>query len=162
LTDPKIYQEFLISYRKLFFGGTGTMRRIVLLLMILSLVSVGCVTTQERLLDSDTSQVQLRSIQTRAFDTTDKVKTLRTVIATLQDLGFVIDKADSTLGIVSATKLQGYILRMTVTVRPRGDTQLLVRANAQYNVEPIKDPELYQQFFISLEKAMFLTAHHAD
>jgi len=138
------------------------MKQIVLVLIILSLVFVGCATTQERLFDSDTSQVQLRSIQTRAFDTKDKIKTLRTVIATLQDLGFVIDKADSTLGIISATKLEDYILRMTVTVRPRGETQLLVRANAQYNVEPIKDPVLYQQFFISLEKAMFLTAHHAD
>ena len=138
------------------------MRQIVLVLIMLSLIFVGCATTQERLLDSGTSQLQLRSIQTRAFDTKDKVKTLRTVIATLQDLGFVIDKADSTLGIVSATKLEDYILRITVTVRPRGETQLLVRANAQYNVEPIKDPELYQQFFTSLEKAMFLTAHHAD
>jgi hypothetical protein len=138
------------------------MRQIVLVLIILSLAFVGCVTTQERLLDSDTSQLQLRSIQTRAFDTKDKVKTLRTVIATLQDLGFVIDKADSTLGIVSATKLEDYILRITVTVRPRGETQLLVRANAQYNLEPIKDAKLYQQFFTSLERAMFLTAHHAD
>jgi len=139
------------------------MRQVALVLIILSLVFVGCATTtQERLLDSDTSQVQLRSIQTRAFDTKDKVKTLRTVIATLQDLDFVIDKADSTLGIVSATKLENYFLRITVTVRPRGETQLLVRANAQYNVEPIKDPKLYQQFFTSLEKAMFLTAHDAD
>ena len=102
------------------------MRQIVLVLIILSLFFVGCATTQERLLDSDTSQVQLRSIQTRSFDTKDKVKTLRTVIATLQDLGFVIDKADSKLGIVSATKLEHYILRITVTVRPRGETQLLV------------------------------------
>ncbi len=131
--------------------------------MIVSLLLVvGCATTQQRLLDSDSSQVQLRSIQTRAFDTTDKEKTLRTVISTLQDLGFVIDKADATLGTVSATKLKYYALRMTVTVRPRGETQLLVRANAQYNVKPVIDPEPYQQFFTSLEKAMFLTAHQAD
>jgi hypothetical protein len=51
---------------------------------------------------------------------------------------------------------------MTVTVRPRGETQLLVRANAQYDVQPVTDPEPYQQFFTSLEKAMFLTAHQAD
>jgi hypothetical protein len=121
-----------------------------------------CATTQQRLLDSESSQVQLRSIQTRAFDTTDREKTLRTVMATLQDLGFVLDKADATLGTVSATKLKNYALRMTVTVRPRGETQLLVRANAQYNVHPVTDPEPYQQFFTSLEKAMFLTAHNAD
>ena len=138
------------------------MRQIALILIVISLFFVGCATTQQHLLDSDASQVQLRSIQTRAFDTTDKEKTLRTVMATLQDLGFVIDKADSTLGTVSATKLKQYALRITVTVRPRGETQLLVRANAQYNVEPITDPEPYQQFFKSLEKAMFLTAHQSD
>ena len=133
----------------------------VLVLTVFSLL-VGCATTQQRLLDSDSSQVQLRSIQTRAFDTTDKEKTLRTIMSTLQDLGFVIDKADATLGTVSATKLKNYALRMTVTVRPRGETQLLVRANAQYNVKPVTDPEPYQQFFTSLEKAMFLTAQQAD
>ena len=134
----------------------------VLILIVFSLFIVGCATTQQRLLDSDSSQVQLRSIQTRAFDTTDKEKTLRTVISTLQDLEFVIDKADATLGTVSATKLKNYALRITVTVRPRGETQLLVRANAQYNVQSVTDPEPYQQFFASLEKAMFLTAHQVD
>ena len=133
-----------------------------LILIASVFIFTGCATTQQRLLDSESSQVQLRSIQTRAFDTIDKEKTLRTVMSTLQDLGFVLDKADATLGTVSATKLKGYALRMTVTVRPRGETQLLVRANAQYNVQPVTDPEPYQQFFTSLEKAMFLTAHQAD
>ena len=133
-----------------------------LILIVFSLLVVGCATTQQRLLDSDSSQVQLRSIQTRAFETTDKEKTLRTIMSTLQDLGFVIDKADATLGTVSATKLKNYALRITVTVRPRGETQLLVRANAQYNVQPVTDPEPYQQFFTSLKKAMFLTAHQVD
>lgn len=136
--------------------------KLSLLLVALVVFLTGCATTQQRLLDSEASQVQLRSIQTRAFDTTDKEKTLRTVMATLQDLGFVLDKADATLGAVSATKLKGYALRMTVTVRPRGTTQLLVRANAQYNVQPVTDPEPYQQFFAALEKAMFLSAHQAD
>lgn len=137
-------------------------RKFSLILIASVFFFTGCATTQQRLLDSDSSQVQLRSIQTRAFDTTDKEKTLRTIISTLQDLEFVIDKADATLGTVSATKLKHYALRITVTVRPRGETQLLVRANAQYNVTPITDPELYQQFFVALEKAMFLTAHQAD
>lgn len=134
----------------------------LLVLFVFLLLAVGCATTQQRLLDSDSSQVQMRSIQTRAFDATDKEKTLRTIMSTLQDLGFVIDKADATLGTVTATKLEYYALRITVTVRPRGETQLLVRANAQYNVQPITDPELYQQFFAALQKSMFLTAHQAD
>jgi hypothetical protein len=131
-------------------------------MMALVLFASGCATTQERLLDSDSSQVQLRSIQTRAFDTTDREKTLRTVMATLQDLGFVIDQADSMLGTVTATKLNRYALRITVSIRPRGETQTLVRANCQYEDKPVIDPEPYQQFFTSLEKAMFLAAHQVD
>jgi len=136
--------------------------RVAAIVIVVSLSVAGCATTQQRLFDSDSSQMQLRSIQTRAFDTKDKEKTLRTVISTLQDLGFVIDKADATLGTVSATKLNNYAVRITVTVRPRGETRLLVRANAQYNIEPVTEPESYQQFFVALEKAMFLTAHQAD
>lgn len=128
----------------------------------LLLILVGCVSTKDQLLETNTSQVQIREIQTRVFDSTDKEKLLRTVISTLQDLGFVIDKADYTLGSVTGTKLNQYALRMTVTVRQRGETQSLVRANAQYQTVAVEDPEPYQQFFISLEKALFLTAHQVD
>lgn len=118
--------------------------------------------SRQQVLATNQSAVQLRSFQSRAFDTTDQNRTLRTVIATLQDLGFVIDKADSLLGSVSATKLDSYALRMTVSVRARGGTQLLVRANAQYNVRAVEDPQPYQQFFEALQKAMFLTAHEVE
>ena len=108
------------------------------------------------------SQVELRQIQTRYYDTKDRRSTLRSVIATLQDLGFVIDKADYDLATISATKLQDYEIRMTVTVRERGDTQLAVRANARFNQRPIEDAAAYQDFFTSLDKAMFLTLHKVD
>ena len=134
----------------------------ILGLAALLMVFASCATTSERLLESNSSQVELRSFQTRAFDTTDKETTLRTVIATLQDLGFVIDKAELDLGSVTATKLDNYAIRMTVTVRPRGETQLLVRANGQYEVKPIVEPEPYQKFFAALGKAMFLEAHEVE
>ncbi len=118
--------------------------------------------SRQQILATTKSQVELRSFQTRAFDTTDKEKTLRTVMATLQDLSFVLDKADAVLGTVSGTKLDGYQLRITVTVRPRGETQMLVRANAQYNITAVEDPEPYQQFFAALGRAMFLTAHEVE
>jgi hypothetical protein len=139
--------------------------RIPLLLLIGSafFILVGCQTdSKQQVLAVTKSQVELRSFQTRTFDTTDKEKTLRTIISTLQDLSFVVDKADAILGTVSGTKLDGYQLRITVTVRPRGETQMLVRANAQYNITAVEDPETYQQFFIALEKSMFLTAHQVD
>lgn len=131
-------------------------------LLGLSLLVAGCQTSQQELLKTDKGQVELRRMQTRAFDTTDREKTLRTIIATLQDLGFVVDKADATLGSITATKLKGYNLIMTVTVRPRGEKQLLVRSSAQFNIQAVSDPQPYQDFFTSLGKAMFLEAHQVD
>jgi hypothetical protein len=131
-------------------------------MLIVLIMLASCAPSTKQVLATKGSQVKLRAIQTRAFDTTDKIKMLRTVIATLQDLGFVVDKADDVLGAVSGTKLEGYALRMTVSVRPRGETQLLVRANAQYNLMAVEDPEPYQQFYDALSKAIFLTAHQVD
>lgn len=122
----------------------------------------GCVSSIDQVTKTGQSAVQMRSYQERAFDTADKVQTLRSVIATLQDLNFVLDKADLDLGMVTATKLSGYQLRITVTVRPRGDTQMLVRANAGYEEEVVKDLKFYRDFFTALEKSMFLTAHEVD
>ena len=139
-----------------------------LLVLISLLVLTGCATTHDRLLDMDTSQVQLRSFQSRAFDTTDKEKTMRAIIATLQDLGFMLDRADYTLGVVAASKSRADVLhapgslRVTVTVRPRGEKQLMVRANAEYQLQPVTEPKPYQNFFNSLGKAMFLEAHQVD
>lgn len=135
----------------------------VLILMVcgFAILMSGCANPTNALLESE-NQVMLRQMQSRRFDTNDKRKVLRTAMATLQDLGFVIDAADETLGSVSATKLDRYALRMTVTARPYGETQVVVRANAQYNLQAVEDPEPYQQFFDSFGKAMFLTAHSVD
>ena len=142
---------------------TGKARLSGLAALGVVLMLAGCQTdSRQQVLATTKSQVELRSFQTRAFDTTDKEKTLRTVMATLQDLSFVLDRADAILGTVSGTKLDGYQLRITVTVRPRGETQMLVRANAQYNITAVEDPEPYQQFFAALGRAMFLTAHEVD
>ena len=53
-------------------------------------------------------------------------------------------------------------LKMTVSVRQRGETQVLVRANIEHKLKPVTTPEPYQQFFTSLEKSMFLQAHEVD
>ena len=130
--------------------------------LIAVLLGAGCASQPPTNIMSGPSQVELRSYQTRAFDTTDRTMMLRSVIATLQDLGFVIDKADEDLGAITGTKLKGYKIRMTIVVRPRGETQLLVRANAHYNLEPIEDPRPYQDFFTALGKGVFLTAQNVD
>ena len=121
----------------------------------------GCGTQKKQLMKMDTSQVKLRSLQTRAFDSTDEKKTLRSVISTLQDFDFLIDEANKVLGVVSATRRTDW-LQITVTVRPKDETQVLVRANMEYNQKGVEDPAVYQKFFTYLEKSMFLTAHSVD
>jgi len=138
----------------------STMRQLITFLCT-GVLLCGCATSQNQLLQAG-DQLKLRSIQTRAFDITDSVKTQRVILATLQDLGFVIDKADKELGSISATKLDGFALKMTVSVRPKGETQLLVRANAQYQLKAVEDPQPYQNFFTALSKAMFLEAHQVE
>ena len=133
-----------------------------LLVILGAALMFGCVSSIDQVMKTEQSAVQLRSYQERAFDTADKEQTMRSVIATLQDLSFVLDKADLDLGIVSATKLSGFQLRVTVTVRPRGSSQMLVRANAQQGEMAVEDPKPYQDFFTALEKSMFLTAHEVD
>ena len=86
--------------------------RFVLVLLV-SLMFQGCAmqwgaeiqwSSRSQILMSESSQVKLRSIQTRVFDTTDRAKILRVAIATMQDLFFDIDVVDEELGIVSGKK----------------------------------------------------------
>jgi len=134
----------------------------VFVALLLSTLGACAGSSRRHLLETDESAVQLRSMQTRAFDTTDRERMLRTVMATLQDLSFVIDNADATLGSVTATKLDRGSVRLTVTVRPRGETQTLVRANATIGTSTVDDPLAYQKFFASLSKALFLEAHQVE
>ena len=137
-----------------------TMRNIALICLMIFFMW-GCAASAQRgIFDTGgEAQLQLRQMQTRFFDTDDKKKMLESSIATLQDLGFVIDKASYELGSVSATKLSGYNLRMTVTVMPRSGGRMMVRANAQFNIQVVDDPQPYQQFFEALSKSVFLQAH---
>ena len=131
--------------------------------LIISVTIYGCATSAQKAFETNESQVKLRSIQTRAFDTADKKVMMQAVLSTMQDLDFVIDKADYILGSITGTKFLGYaVVVMTVTVRPRGEKQLMVRVNAQHGITSIEDPGTYQDFFVALEKALFLTAQQVD
>lgn len=54
------------------------------------------------------------------------------------------------------------VVRLTVTVRKRSESQLVVRASSQFYLRAVEDPLPYQKFFRTLEQALFLrgqTAH---
>ena len=131
------------------------------LFVLIATLICGCGTSQNKALSGEQA-VKLRHMQTRSFDTKDVKKAARDVISTMQDLGFIIDHADAGLGsmaVVKGTKLSGFQVLMTVTVRPYGEAQVLVRANARYGLEAVVEPKPYQDFFTSLSKAMFLEAN---
>ena len=54
------------------------------------------------------------------------------------------------------------LVRFTVSVRKRNDSQLVVRASAQFYLRAIEDPVLYQQFFRALEQAVFMEGHSVE
>ena len=149
--------------------------------------------SNSQILMSEDSQVKMRSLQTRVYDTTDKEKIMQAVISVMQDLFFDIDVLDQELGMLSGKKMyqsgnawvdspsyynyktdnliifstnyrtfgpfyyRNDLTRITVTIRPRGETQLMVRASIQYNIRAVEDPEVYQTFFKILSQSLFIS-----
>jgi len=107
------------------------------------------------------AHMKLRSIQTRNFDIKDRNQAMRGVVAALQDLGFIIERANEPLGLVTAARFAEpdylNVATVTVIIRPQEDGQKMIRMNAIYNHKPIEDPKIYQNFFATLERSLFIT-----
>jgi hypothetical protein len=133
------------------------------LLLTGSLLLQSCAAPQPApdLLAPTEAQMKIRSLQTRTFDLTDRNATIRAVIASLQDLGFIIERANEGLGLVTAARFAepNYydVVTITVTVRQETADNMSFRANAIYNNKPIEDPKVYQNFFAALQRALFLS-----
>jgi hypothetical protein len=125
--------------------------------------SIGCQSappSTENLLSASEEQMKLRTIQTRSFDVEDRKTAMRGVIAALQDLGFIIERANEPLGLVTAARFAepNYydVVGVTVTVREEGEGRARIRANAIFNNAPVTDPHVYRNFFTTLERSMFI------
>jgi hypothetical protein len=112
------------------------------------------------LLAPSEEQTKLRSFQSHTFDVADRQQALRAVMAVLQDLGFIIERANEPLGLVTAERFAepnyNDLVGVTVIVRPAGEGRMLIRANAIHNNRPVVDAETYQRFFAALERSLFL------
>jgi hypothetical protein len=126
-----------------------------------SILFSGCTTPQPPpdLLATSEAQMKIRSVQTRNFEVKDRNVAIRGVIASLQDLGFIIERANEPLGLVTAARFAepNYydVVSITIIVKQDTKTRVSVRANAIYNNKPIDDPKVYQNFFTSLERSLF-------
>lgn len=133
-----------------------------LLLVYLVVLLQACTGTPEKppegLLSLTEAQMKMRSFQSRVFDAKDQKKVLRAVVAALMDLGFIIERVNVPLGLVTAGKFakDGFV-EATVTVRPKGSEQTEIRANALFNTRPIEDPKAYQNFFATVQRSLFLS-----
>jgi hypothetical protein len=134
-----------------------------LLVLAWALAAVGCTAPKAPpdLLAPTEAQMKLRSFQTRNFDEVGRKQAIRGVIAALQDLGFIIERANEPLGLVTAARFAepNYydVLGVTVTVRLQESGSVMIRANAIYNNKPVEDAKVYQNFFATLQRSMFIT-----
>ena len=134
-----------------------------LLILSLFFVTQACSTGSSKppqnLLSLSEAQMKIRSYQTRTFDLSDQQKALRAVVSALMDLGFIIERVNTSMGLVTAAKFAGTgnsgFVEATVMIKPKGETQLEIRANALFNTKPIEDPKVYQNFFATLQKSLF-------
>ncbi len=135
-----------------------------------------------------------RQLSTRVFDTTDEPNILTAAAGLLQDLGFAIDRGETNLGLIVASKDRSAVeggqvagkvvmailfradvsidqnqkFRASVVTHP-SNGQVAVRVTFQRIVwndrgqvsklQLIEDPEVYQEFFEKLSKAVFLEAN---
>lgn len=131
--------------------------------MMGGLLLQGCAAPEpsQDLLAPTEAQMKIRSTQTRTFDVQDRQQAMRAVITALQDLGFIIERANEPLGLVTAARFAEPhyydVLGVTVTVRQETEGRMMIRANAIYNNKPIEDPKVYQNFFATLERSLFIT-----
>jgi hypothetical protein len=133
----------------------------LILATFVALLMSGCMANSKQMILENAQQLEVRSYQMKTYNQA-KVPVSRAVISTLQDLSFIIDKADMETGIVTATKLaKGASMKITISIREKVKMQSTVRVNAQFvgygsMPEAVEDSETYQNFFSVLDKAVFL------
>jgi hypothetical protein len=140
------------------------MKSKILAIGLVSVLFSGCVMNNKQMVLEEPDQVKLRSFQTRTYEGKSKETVMRACIATMQDLSFVIDRADMPTGTITGTKYQtGQSMRFSITVREsaeKNDKSILVRANGQYSrmgvAQPMEEPEPYRVFFSTVDKSLFL------
>ncbi|WDP90479.1 MAG: hypothetical protein HUN04_12570 [Desulfobacter sp.] len=153
--------------------------------LLLIFLFTGCVSKQAK---PQKSQLQIRSFQTKTFQTTDIKLAMKAMLNVLQDDGFIVKNAVLDLGLLSAEKTidvedkteaawatfwlgpnavykKASIIECTANVSELIDT-VKVRANFQLKmfnnkggiikVEQIDDEKYYKDFFMKVDKGMFL------
>ncbi len=196
------------------FSCMKTNSKVVLLLLVVAVIGGCTIVNQRPPTPTPKTQLQIREIQTREFDTNDVRLVMKAVLNVLQDDDFVVKNAVPDLGLLSATKelqLTGKtstrsntnsnsndywldvldrmfgntsrsrththnsqvqerynkfrIVEVSVNISEIG-SRCKVRANFQAKIldnqgEPVEvftvdDPKFYQDFFVKVDKGIFI------
>jgi uncharacterized protein (UPF0261 family) len=116
----------------------------------------GCTSDLHDFSQPPESAATLAARRSRIFATADKRNALRAAIAALQELDFIVDRADLAGGTVSGVKADQYLMRVSVTVAPSGADRMLVRTVARYDVTPVLEAAPYEKFFAVLARILAL------
>ena len=76
------------------------MTRTCVLSTVLGMLVYGCAMTG---VTPDKTQLQIREIQTRSYDTNDTKIVMKVLLNMLQDEGFIVRNADTDLGLLTAS-----------------------------------------------------------
>ena len=137
-------------------------------------------------IDPKMTQLKIREFQTRSYETDDSLMVMKALLNVLQDEFFIVKNADSTLGLITATKEvdledRGFFERLFSDEDDRWEknciiecsgnvskfgTQTRVRINFQMKtfdnkgsvmeIVQIQEPLFYQEFFAKVDKGIFI------
>ena len=129
------------------------------------LVIAGCQTVPKYEQFFQPVSLKERSIQTRIYPTDDEVKILSACTDLLLDNGFRIKEIESRLGWIDASKIKQiqYVgpfgaHASVVTRHVRGRSGAIAVRVIFHHRGKVKDPAIYQEFFLRLSQAIFLEA----
>ena len=125
----------------------------VAVLAVFPLLNFGCASDEPT--PSQPSQLEMRSFQTREFDAKDPKVVMKAVLNVLQDMGFIVNSADTDLGLLTASKWtnvehtkkelkeakkketalsKSVVLDCTANISAFGKSQTRVRVNFQQRI----------------------------
>lgn len=158
------------------------MVRVCSIVMVSLFAIAGCV---QKKYESTMTSLELQAMQSREFETDYKVAFAAT-LSVFQDLGYVIDTADSATGFITANSPQsqefvpfvGQVMKnskATAFIETMPSELVRVRLNfvnreessSGYGMKgssaiPVEDPVVYQQTFEKIQKAIFVRTSTAS
>jgi hypothetical protein len=149
------------------------------------MVFTGCVRQTS---EKPITQLEIREIQSREFDTNDTKLVMKSMMNVLQDDGYIIKNAVCELGLLNAEKsidvedtFAATCMVILVSPNARWSKQQILEASANVseygsktrirmnfqtktidnfgcpkNVETVRNPKIYQDFFDKVSKGLFL------